>query len=93
MIVFKSELIEEVAVRGNLKKAEAERAIDSLCAVIAERVAAGDTVAMPPLGRFSYVVRAARKGRNLHTGETIEIPEQATVQFRPSEALRRKLNA
>lgn len=89
----KAELIEEVAVRGNLKKAEAERAIAALCEVIAERVAAGDTVAIPPLGRFSYVVRAARTGRNPQTGEVIEIPEKATVQFRPSEALRRKLNA
>jgi len=88
----KGELIEEIAVRGNLKKAEAQRAIDALCEVISERVAAGDTVAMPPLGRFSYAVRSARTGRNPRTGEAIEIPEKATVQFRPSEALRRKLN-
>ncbi|MCL6593573.1 MAG: HU family DNA-binding protein [Alicyclobacillus sp.] len=88
----KTELIEELAVRAGLPKARVGRLIDTLCEVVGERLQAGDTVALPPLGRFAYVQRAARKARNPQTGEQINIPPRAAVQFKPSEALKRRLN-
>ncbi|MCL6547896.1 MAG: HU family DNA-binding protein [Alicyclobacillus sp.] len=88
----KAELIEELAVRAEVPKARVQRVIEALCEVIAERVSAGETVALPPLGRFSHVRRAERKARNLQTGETVTVPERVAVRFKVSEALKRRLN-
>ncbi|WP_029423535.1 HU family DNA-binding protein [Alicyclobacillus macrosporangiidus] len=88
----KTELIEELAVRAELTKAKAGRVIETLCEVIGERLQAGESVALPPLGRFIPVQRAARMARNPITGEFVSVPERAAVRFRASEGLKRRLN-
>lgn len=90
--VTKAELIEELAVRTEVPKAKVALVINTLCNVVTERVQAGEVVAIPPLGRFEYVRRAPRKARNPQTGETIDVPEKATVRFKPSAELKRSVN-
>ncbi|AEJ44296.1 HU family DNA-binding protein [Alicyclobacillus acidocaldarius] len=88
----KTELVAEIAARTGLKQSQVWQTLNSLCEVATERLQAGEDVALPPLGKFRYVVRAARQGRNPKTGETIEIPEKATVRFLPSSALKGRVN-
>ncbi|WP_206830156.1 HU family DNA-binding protein [Alicyclobacillus fructus] len=88
----KTELVAEIAARTGLRKSQVWQTLNSFCEVATERLRAGEDVAVPPLGKFRYVVRAARRGRNPQTGETIEIPEQATVRFLPSSALKGRVN-
>jgi nucleoid DNA-binding protein len=42
-------------------------------------------------GKFEVRTRAARKGRNPQTGETIDLPEKKYVYFRSSTDLARKV--
>jgi DNA-binding protein HU-beta len=43
-------------------------------------------------GTYELVSRAARKGRNPHTGEAIEIPAKQYVKFHTSPALNAEFN-
>jgi hypothetical protein len=39
------------------------------------------------------VKRGPRTGRNIRTGETIKVPASKSVKFKPSKAVRERLNA
>jgi len=56
--------------------------------VCSQALAAGEEVSVPKFGKFAVQVREARKGRNPHTGDTIDIPAKAGVKFKPSSVLR-----
>jgi len=43
-------------------------------------------------GTFKVKKREARKGRNPHTGETIDIAAKSVVTFKPSSVLTAKFN-
>ncbi|MBF8376818.1 HU family DNA-binding protein [Alicyclobacillus mali] len=88
----KAELVAEIAARVELSKSQVLQVLNSFCEVATERLQAGEEVVLPPLGKFRYVVRAARQYRNPQTGEMIEAPEKATVRFLPSSALKGRVN-
>lgn len=88
----KSELVTEVQARVGLSKTHVAQVIQACCEVIAERLQAGEDVSLPPLGRFQYKLLAPRKQRNPQTGAFMEVPERATVRFRPSSSLKRRVN-
>lgn len=46
---------------------------------------------LPGLGKFSITERKARTGRNIRTGETIEIPAKKTVKFTVSKLIKDKI--
>jgi DNA-binding protein HU-beta len=69
----KTELIAAIAEKADLKKAEAERAVNACLEIIQSTIASGGDVAVPGFGTFKRSSRAARNGRNPKTGETITI--------------------
>ena len=60
----KGELIAEFAKRTEMSGAAANDAINTLIAIVTERLKKGDTVGITGFGTFSVAKRAARKGRN-----------------------------
>jgi len=56
--------------------------------VIANRIATGDKVTIPGLGRFSRLQRAARKGTNPQTRQAMNIPAMTVPKFAPSKNLK-----
>ena len=48
----------------------------------------GDSVTLPGFGTFSVSHRAPRKGRDMKTGEPIEIPAHSIPSFRPGKKLK-----
>ena len=60
----KVELVEAVAEKAGLTKADATRAIDALFSTITEALVKGDKVPVAGFGTFSVGERAAREGRN-----------------------------
>lgn len=56
--------------------------VDAVLAAIVDAVKNGETVAIPGFGTFSVVERAARKGINPATKQTIEIPAKKAVKFK-----------
>ena len=65
----KAELIEEVALKGNLTKKDAEAAVDAVIDVITDALVAGQEVKLSGFGIFAKKMRAEREGTNPATPE------------------------
>jgi DNA-binding protein HU-beta len=77
----KTDLIEKMAKDAEISKAAAAKALDSFIDGVKKTVKKGDKVSMVGFGTFSIAKRAARKGRNPRTGETIKIKASKTPKF------------
>lgn len=77
----KTEMIEEIASRTNLTKADAARAVNAVLDTIIETVAKGEDVTLPGFGSFKSVQRAAREGKNPKTGEKLQIAATIAPKF------------
>lgn len=78
----KTELINAVAEKANLSKAQAKAALDATLNTISEALLKEDKVALIGFGTFSVAERPARTGINPRTKEKIEIPARKAVKFK-----------
>jgi DNA-binding protein HU-beta len=78
----KTELIDKIAQKANLTKADSKKAPDAALEAIKEALAAEDKVALIGFGTFSVSVRAAREGINPRKNEKIFIPEKKVAKFK-----------
>lgn len=84
----KTELIAELAEATQFSKKEATALLEALAAIVIREVAAGGSVTLTGLGKFSCRERAARQVRNPATGETIAKPADKQVKFTMAKALK-----
>ena len=84
----KSELIDAIASSAELTKSDAARALDATVAAVTAALAAGDAVTLVGFGTFSVKKRAARKGRNPKTGESIDIAASTVPDFKAGKSLK-----
>jgi DNA-binding protein HU-beta len=84
----KSELIDHVAVRADISKASAGRAVDAMLAGITTALEQGESVSLTGFGTFTMTHRSARNGRNPKTGAPIKIEASSVPKFRPGKALK-----
>ena len=84
----KSELIDAIAEKGGLSKADAGKALDATIAAVTNALKAGDTVTLVGFGTFSVKERAARTGRNPQTGATLEIKASKVPSFKAGKGLK-----
>ncbi|MEY4516814.1 MAG: hypothetical protein RL180_1160 [Pseudomonadota bacterium] len=84
----KSELIDAIASKGDLSKAQAGQALDAMISAVGEALKAGDSVTLVGFGTFSVKERAARSGRNPKTGETIQIAASKVPGFKAGKGLK-----
>lgn len=82
----KNEIAGAVAAQAGITKAQAAAAVDALVDHINLGVRTGNDVTVAGLGTFKRKVRSSRVGRNLHTGETIQVPEKRVVGFKAAKA-------
>ncbi len=88
----KTQLIEAVAAKADLKKKDAEAAVNAITAAIAEALKAGDKVQLVGFGTFEVKAREAREGRNPRTGEKITIAASKHPAFTAGKALKDSVN-
>ena len=92
----KSELMDALAEKTGMTKADASRAVDAMFAtdggILAEVLAKGDRVQITGFGTFEAKTRKARTGRNPRTGETIQIAASQTPSFRAGKGLKDAIN-
>jgi DNA-binding protein HU-beta len=81
MYVNKSELVDQVAERADIKRSEAERALNALTDVVKETLQRGGDVAITGFGKFSVAERGPRQGVNPQTGERIQIAASKAPKF------------
>lgn len=88
----KSELVNSVAEKSGLSKADATRAVDSTIEAIEDALRGGDSVSLVGFGTFQVKDRAARTGRNPQTGGTINIPAAKVPSFKAGKSLKDAVN-
>ncbi len=84
----KAEMISTVAEEAKIKKAEAEKAINSLIKTISKTLKKKGRHALAGFGTFLVNQRKAREGRNPQTGKPIKIPATKVVKFKPGKQLK-----
>ena len=87
----KTELVNAVAAKAGLTKADAKKAVDAVVEAIAGALAEKDKVAVLGFGTFSVVEKPGRKGLNPRTKETIDIPARNVVKFKAGSELAAKV--
>ena len=87
----KSDLVDAVASRADMSKAEAGRAVDAVLGSVGDALGNGDSVALVGFGTFSVRHRAARMGRNPQTGATMQIAASKVPGFKAGKALKDKV--
>ena len=88
----KVELVEAIAAKTGLTKADSSRALDAVIEEITEALVKGDKVPLVGFGTFGVSERSAREGRNPRTGETVKIAARKAVVFKAGSALKEAVN-
>jgi len=88
----KSELVDSIATKSGLTKAQATEALNAFIATIGEAMATNDTVSLVGFGTFSVKERQARTGRNPQTKEEIQIPASKVPSFKAGKGLKDMVN-
>ena len=88
----RSQLVEAIAERSGLTKADAARALSATTDAISGTLASGDTVAITGFGSFLVRARAARTGRNPQTGDAIQIAASKVPAFKAGKLLKESVN-
>jgi len=88
----KTQLVEAVAAKTELKKKDAEAAVNAVIAAIEDALKAGDKVQLVGFGTFEVKERGARTGRNPQTGEAIEIAASKHPAFSAGKAFKDAIN-
>jgi len=83
-----SEIIDQLANKSGLKKADVKNFFSTLSTLATSEVKKTGEFTLPGFGKFVKIKRKAREGRNPATGETIKIGAKTTVKFRASKALK-----
>lgn len=89
----KTELSAHVAARAAVSKATVDSVVSSVFTAIGEALARDESVTVAGFGTFSTRARAARRGRNPATGESIPIAASKTPAFKAGRKLRESVNA
>ena len=88
----KKEVIESVAEMNDMDKNDVEQVLSATLETIQDALAEGESVDFYGFGKFTVNERAARKGRNPKTGESISIAAKKAVAFKPSKSLKDAVN-
>ena len=88
----KSELIDAIAEKSGLSKADATKALAATLESVTDALKAGEKVALIGFGTFSVSPRAARTGKNPQTGEAIAIPASNAAKFKAGQQLKDAVN-
>ncbi|WP_438722034.1 HU family DNA-binding protein [Bartonella rochalimae] len=88
----KSELVNSVAEKAGISKAQAGASVDAFIASVTEALVSGGDVRIPGFGSFEVSHRAATKGRNPSTGAEITIPARSVPKFSAGKSLKEAVN-
>ncbi len=84
----KTQLINSIAEKADLSKAQAKSALEATLESVTETLKEGDQVQLIGFGTFKVNHRAARPGRNPKTGEEIQIAAANVPAFVAGKALK-----
>ena len=88
----KQELISAIAENANLTKKDAEAALAAFIGAVEDTLKKGDKVQLVGFGSFEVRERAARTGRNPHSGEEMKIEAAKVPAFKAGRSLKDLVN-
>lgn len=88
----KSEIIATIANNHGMSQQKAKAIYDDIFGLLAQGLTQSEIVQIKDFGTFERVNRAERMGRNPKTGEQMLIKASKSVKFKPSKAIKDKLN-
>ena len=88
----KAELVEFIAEKADLTKADAGRALDAVMEGVIKGLKETGKVTLVGFGTFSAKKREARTGRNPQTGEAVKIAARTVPGFKAGNKLKDALN-
>ena len=89
----KAELIEKVYLETEYTKTQSAEIIETILDLMKNTLAEGEQIKIPGFGKFEVMKKNARRGRNPHSGEEIEISARKVLVFKPSQVLKATVNA
>jgi len=82
--MIKADIVMEVTKVANIPRLKAQESVDLVFNAIKDALAAGERVEFRGFGVFRLKERKRGVGRNLKTGEAVQIPPGKTIKFKPS---------
>jgi len=82
------DVVDAVASRAGLSKADADRGVNAFVDTIADALARGEKVTVTGFGTFEVRNRSARMGRNPQTGAPLHIPATKSPAFKSGKGLK-----
>lgn len=89
----KRDLADVVAYETGTARSRAMAGVNLVFETIAEALREGADVRITGFGTFEVRQRTARTGRNPRTGEAVDIPAARVPAFKPSKALKDRINS
>ena len=88
----KAELVDFIAEKADLTKADAGRALDAMMEGVTKGLKEAGKVTLVGFGTFTAKKREARTGRNPQTGEAVKIAARTVPGFKAGNKLKDSLN-
>jgi DNA-binding protein HU-beta len=89
----KADLVNGIVDRvEGITRRQAAEAFEAVFDSIVDALRSGEGAKVPGFGSFGVSERAARKGRNPATGESINIKASKTVRFKVGKELKEAIN-
>ena len=88
----KAELVDFIAEKADLTKADAGRALDAMVEGVTKGLKENGKVTLVGFGTFSAKKREARTGRNPQTGDAVKIAARTVPGFKAGSKLKDALN-
>lgn len=88
----KEDLVDRVAKKNHMSRAETIKVLDSFVAEINVSLKQGQAVRIPNLGTFKVFERPAYHGKNPRTGLNIKVPERKIISYKPSKTAYKNVN-
>nr|MBQ0091330.1 integration host factor subunit beta [Candidatus Enterousia merdequi] len=89
----RSDVIRTLQVQfKNMRTNDAMLMLDSVMDEMKGAVANGDRIEIRGFGTFQSRTRSTKQGYNPSTGETMYLPANKTILFKPSRELTKKMN-
>ena len=88
----KADLGEKISLMTSFTKKESSEIMERVFDVVKSTLEAGENIKIAGFGNFEVKEKAARRGRNPKTGETLEIASRKVLTFKPSQVLKKSIN-
>jgi len=83
----KAQLVDQIAAKAGLTKADAKKALDATVEAIKDAMVKGDKIQLVGFGTFDVKEQPAREGINPRTKEKIQIAAKKVVKFKAGAEL------